>query len=392
MMLIVTLLSVVPMTVSTTTVPDCYHIDPDQLSTNEFSIPLDPHKLLTGIVTIEGKLNPNKAPDRGTASAVLQFIMDRDPNGDEPIMEIETQVGRNDHAVDIRGALKDDGGRTRFYPTSIASEKEYLKHPNASAEGRFWVYQDNDVRLQISDLDLETRGNYLVYAGEPGDPASKFTFNYGSEENWKKFNDRRLSKTRMIRKKDEHGVLSVFKLIVCHDPQPQLQDNTKYEIIKVAVGMTITLSCSASGAPYLTSLWRDGLGGIIDMDTNIDEVAMDDGSDYQLESTLKIEILNDSYAGDYSCTIFNQNFGTIYSVEKRVRLRIDCDEESPSVSDSDIRGFKTCRSCAWRSILSSIGGLMAGFMIACVLVHYDCIPCIVQTSEKGFEKIKRPAS
>ena len=286
-------------------------------------ITLDSSIVLSGIITIEGKLHHSKAPEGKTAHDYLQFLLEDDNEGKEPILEIVTQVGKSEenHAVYFRGGIAEEDSVVTWYPTSDSSQIEYMMHPNASAVGDFWVYPDTDVVLQISDMGSGAKRYYDVFAGKPGE-ASNFTFNYGSDENWKKFRDRRLGSTRKLKHKDDYGVLSISRITVCSGPRPDLLSESNFEMVNVRLGESYSLSCSAEGGFFLGSIWIDMNGTVIDGN---EEVVYFEGASSLLHSTLKIDKLEEQDTGEYTCTIFNKNFRTASSVNKRVRLCIDCD-------------------------------------------------------------------
>ena len=98
----------------------CWNILNEPSGLNNFDIELD--YLLNGIVTIEGVLNLEHAPESGVPHKdLLKFIGEDDPN-DAPILEIETQVNRRHQCMYVRGTLNViDTGSNRIvkYPENI---------------------------------------------------------------------------------------------------------------------------------------------------------------------------------------------------------------------------------------------------------------------------------
>ena len=316
-------------------------------------ITLDSSIILSGIITIEGKLHHSNAPEKKTGHDYLQFLLEDDNEGKEPILEIVTQVGKSEenHAVYFRGGIAGEDSVVTWYPTSDSSQIEYMIHPNASAVGDFWVYPDTDVILQISDIGSGAKRYYDVFAGKPGE-ASNFTFNYGSDENWKKFGYRRLGSTRKIKHNDDHGVMSISKITVCSDPRPDLLSDSNFEMINVRLEESYSLSCSAKGGFFLGSIWSDMNGTVIDGN---EEVVYFEGASSLIHSTLKVDKLQEQDTGEYTCTIFNKNFRAASSVNKRVRLCIDCD----GTTDPSFR----------LQYVSLLIGVAIGFVCAIILGH-----------------------
>ena len=326
-MLVLTLLWILSVT-NPGSCSQCWNILNEPSGLNNFDIKLD--YLLNGIVTIEGVLNLEHAPESGVPHKdLLKFIGEDDPN-DAPILEIETQVNRRHQCIFISGTLKDENlSSIVTYP--FLPNRKYICSENR--DGSMKISQDNEVKLQISSIDMETLEGYEVYLGGFAKLLKHHLFKYGSLENWQKFEDRRIDGTRRIVntcKQDCH--LSYTKISVCSDPQPKLLDKMDVQVVRAELGNTYTLSCSASGAPYLGSEWRDKENSIIPGD----EVFSYDGAEFRIESKLVISDFYTKDAGSYTCNIFNKNFGN--GVEKLVSLQhlsISAPNSTYSFVDSD---------------------------------------------------------
>ena len=279
---------------------------------NNFDIELDPGELLNGIVTIEGVLNLKHAPESGVPHKDLLKFIGEDDSNDAPILEIETQVHRSQQCMYVRGTLNDtDSNRIVTYPKPRDLELESIC---LKIDNKRKISKDGLVNFQLSNIDSEITG-YEVYLGGFAEPVKSW-IKFASPENWQKFENRRIDGTRRIVntcKQDCH--LSYTKISVCSDPQPKLLDKMDVQVVRAELGSNYTLSCSASGAPYLGSEWRDKENSIIPGD----EVFSSDGAEFHIESKLVISDVNTETAGNYTCKIFNRNFGK--AVEKLVSLQ-----------------------------------------------------------------------
>ena len=298
--------------------PKCWYVLNSPFGITNFNIPIDPNKIVSGVVTINGMLN-STSPLR-TESEFLKLLKFQSPSGfSDVIMQLKLQVGRqHQHTLDIRGVLVDSGSgkihQLVEYPAVWTRDREYIVDPEADENGEFWIFRGGRIRIQISDLEATKLHAYRFFFGDPG-KAVEYHFNYGSEENWQQFYHLRLNATRVVTNEDEKLLASYNNITVCSDATPVLC-GTDREVIRVRnLGEAVTMECSGFGAPYPSSRWEDENGTALD---GYLEQVSNRGADSFIQSTYVVKHFNVDHIGHYHCFIRNQNFNI--SVQKTFSL------------------------------------------------------------------------
>ena len=179
--------------------------------------------------------------------------------------------------------------------------------------------------VQISDRSSD---HYSIKMGntDPQAPELLSTdYNYDSASTWTEFKNSniRLTDTRKI---TNEGECIVFKYIsVCPDATPRLCDTEPSSSIPAELGQTYTLTCSGSGAPFLSVRWSKDGSEV----TGSQESRVTDRATHRIKSVLEIEDFAIGDVGNWTCTILNENFGNqvtkiieyIYRKEVEVILR-----------------------------------------------------------------------
>ena len=288
---------------------DCRFILNNPDGVNNFNIVLDSPIPIGGIITMEGVLNTEHAPTSGVPDKeFLRFITEDDPD-DAPILEIETQVHDSQQCMFMSGTLRDEN-TSRFvsYPNLSAPRKQICWFDN---DGHMKISQDNLVKIQLSSNSTKEEEGYDLYLSGFD---KLFLFRYGSSENWKKFENRRIDRSRRISNECQQDChISYTKITVCSDPLPKIDDNS-LEIIKAELGKAYTMTCSGRGAPYLGAEWWNNEGVPI-----VDGVNTTEGPEFSIVSQLVISSFNATNAGNYTCRLHNKNFDS--STEKVTRLQ-----------------------------------------------------------------------
>ena len=161
--------------------------------------------------------------------------------------------------------------------------------------------------VQISDISSD---HYSIKMGSNTDPQSpeliSTDYNYDSASTWTEFknNNIRLTDTRQI---TNEGECIVFKYIsVCPDATPRLCDTElSYLSISAELGQSYTLTCSGSGAPFLSVRWSKDGSEV----TGSQESGVTDLATHRIVSVLEIEDFAIGDVGNWTCTILNENFG-----------------------------------------------------------------------------------
>ena len=303
--------------------PKCWFILNSPSGLSNFNIPIDIGKTVTGVVTINGMLNPT--PLSRTEFDVLKLLKFQNPTGyNDVIMQLELQVRKtelvgkeHEHTLDVRGVLVDSGSggipRLVYYPGE-RNLRDYVVDPEAENNGTYWIFRGGRIRIQISDLEATKLHAYKFYFGDPG-KAVEYQFNYGSEENWQQFEHLRLNATRVVANEDEKLLTSYHNVTVCSDATPVLC-GSESEIIRVRnLGEAVALECSGFGAQYLTSRWEDENGTAIE---GFSEQVSNRDADSFIQSTYVVKHFNVDHIGKYYCSIRNENFNI--SVQKSFSL------------------------------------------------------------------------
>ena len=155
--------------------------------------------------------------------------------------------------------------------------------------------------IQISD---ESPDFYQIYLGDPG-AATSLKYSYDGTETWDWFQRNSVRLRDTVRIKND-GRCTVFKYIsACSDPAPSICDGEEVVTRHVSLGTSMTLTCIASGAPYLDIEWtRDNATTDKEQINEIDTSE----ADHRLESSLIIESIQTYDLGTWKCKVFNKNF------------------------------------------------------------------------------------
>ena len=155
--------------------------------------------------------------------------------------------------------------------------------------------------IQISD---ENPDFYQIYLGDPG-AATSVKYSYDRTETWDWFQNNNVRLQDTVRIKND-GRCTVFKYIsACSDPTPRICNGEEVVTRHVSLGTSMTLTCTASGAPYLDVEWtRDNAMTEKEQIKEIDTSEADN----RLESSLIIENIQTYDLGTWKCKVFNKNF------------------------------------------------------------------------------------
>ena len=128
--------------------------------------------------------------------------------------------------------------------------------------------------------------------------------NYKSNETWEKYQNNNVTLHDTVRIKNG-GNCVVFKYIsVCPDATPRLCGEPS-SVVEAQLGGSYTLTCSASGAPFLAASWiHDG-----ELVTNSRETFVVDKATHRITSQMEIQDFSIDDLGEWTCTIRNKNFG-----------------------------------------------------------------------------------
>ena len=189
-----------------------------------------------------------------------------------------------------------------FYPSKTVNVMGFISGNKKISEVFRFPEQTGDY-FQISD-----RSPYY-YTIAMGNTNSRSMVskdcNYRSNKTWEDFQNGkvRLSDTVTI---TSEGKCVVFKYIsVCPDPTPRLCEDS-FSVVEAQLGETYTLTCSASGAPFLYASWiHDGKHR-----TNSHETYVVDEPTHRITSQIEINSFTTNDVGNWTCTIFNKNFGS----------------------------------------------------------------------------------
>ena len=264
-------------------------------------------------LTIEGILNVENAPSSGVPDKEnLKFLGDGDP-ADVPLLEIETQFHRSQQCMFMSGTVLEDSFKISLPSTS---DRQYMC--GFDSFGNMKISRDESFKLQISRRSPE---GYDIYLSG----FDSFFFNYGSADNWKKFNDKRIDRvTKIVTECHDNCHLKYTSISACSHTDIELQDELTVEVMHVEIGQTYTLTCSAAGPPYLTSEWRNGGDEII---PGHSETNSTEGGVFKIESSLVISELDVADVGNYTCSISNQIIGN--RVKKVISLHYIYVETAP---------------------------------------------------------------
>ena len=168
--------------------------------------------------------------------------------------------------------------------------------------------------FQITD---QNPNNYVIIVGDSKSKIS-FDYNYDSEDTWKTFqrNNVRLRDVTYINSFSlNHEDPIVFKYIsICPYATPRLCDDELSTVEEAKLGEPYTLTCKATGAPYLAASWiKDG---------EIKQSShsyVSEGPDHRITSNIDIMSFTVDDIGKWTCSVSNKNFGG--SVTKTHELR-----------------------------------------------------------------------
>ena len=180
--------------------------------------------------------------------------------------------------------------------------------------------------IQITDQNPD---NLVIIVGDTSwKSKASLSYNYGSEETWKLFqdNDVRLRDvTKIVNPRNSNS--TVFKYIsICPDATPRLCDDQLSTVKEAKLGEPYTLTCSATGAPFLAASWiKDG-----EIKPSSHSY-VSEGPDHTITSNIAIGNFTVDDIGKWTCSIFNKNFGD--AVKKTHELRYSWEvniKQSPS--------------------------------------------------------------
>ncbi|KAL5247542.1 hypothetical protein ACHWQZ_G019429 [Mnemiopsis leidyi] len=169
-------------------------------------------------------------------------------------------------------------------------------------------FDDKMGHLYVQILDISPDHYSIKMVNTDPDPPEVISteYNYDLTSTWTDFQNSniRLADTTKI---TNSGECIVFKYIsVCSDATPRLCDTEQsYSTIQADLGQPYTLTCEGSGAPFLSVRWsKDG-----EEVSGSWESHVTDRATHRVESVVEIEEFAISDVGNWTCTIYNQNFG-----------------------------------------------------------------------------------
>ena len=292
---------------------------------NNFDLHLPPDLSLDGIITVEGVLDSSKSPESGSGRVpdrdFLKFLAQGDTI-DTPLLNLETQVRLEQQCMFASGTVRDE------MSSSIVSYPKELRNREDICSIDYKISSSDLIKLQISTQRVE---GYLMYLRSlDGADLMPFIVKYGSSENWGKFSNRRLNSTRrIINDCNQECRITYTRISVCSDATVDLKDEETIGVFRAEVGETYTLFCIGTGAPYLTTEWRDKDDNLIPGHTEV--ASYGDKGDFQIVSKLVIPSFELNQTGDYTCNIFNKFFQT--RTEKVISLHSLVILSSPNITN-----------------------------------------------------------
>ena len=260
------------------------------------------------------------------------------------------------------------------FKISLPSASDRRAMCGFDSSGNMIISEDRFFKLQII---LKSPEGYEIYLSGFNSPLS-FFFNYGSADNWKKF--KRLDRvTKIVTECHLNCHIAYTSISACPETDIELQNEQTVEVLRVEIGQTYTLTCSAGGAPYLTSEWRDSGGDII---PGHSEVISTEGGVFKIEASLVISDLDVADVGKYTCSISNQIMGN--RVEKMISLHFIYVETAPESryslgSEESMQLLWTIKGHPLRGVrlecISDLGATVhfdRGFQKSPALVNFSC--------------------
>ena len=175
--------------------------------------------------------------------------------------------------------------------------------------------------FQISD---GSQNQYSIIMGDASstesgeDDSIGIEYNYESDSKWAEFQNNNIRLRDTVRVKNE-GKCVVFKYIsVCPDATPRLCEES-FSVAEAQLGETYNLTCTAAGAPFLYTSWiHDGKNM-----TNSQETHEVHEATHKITSQIKIQNFTIDDIGNWTCTIYNKNFGS--NVTKTIKYSYSSD-------------------------------------------------------------------
>ena len=186
-----------------------------------------------------------------------------------------------------------------FYPEILVTLHGTISGVKQAGE-RFEFPEQMGDYFQLSDRNSDF---YMVAMGNTNSGTMGLVeYNYRSEKTWAKFQNTRLRDTVRI---TSEGNCAVFKYIsVCPDATPRLCGEPS-SVVEAQLGGSYTLTCSASGAPFLAASWiHNGK-----LKTNSQETHMVNNATHRIVSRIEIKNFDTADKGRWTCTVFNKNLG-----------------------------------------------------------------------------------
>ena len=257
---------------------------------------------VTGIITANLELF---WPNYGYGHDYLRFYAraSGEPNQALAFRIGYSSSGDHTHFIILGETHKEVGN---FDVKKMESTRESRKGPNKSKAGSV---------IQISDLSPDY---YEIYLGDPGEPSEtnkRVNYNFSERATWNWFQNNNVRLQDTVRIKND-GRCTVYKNIsVCPDATPRLCDEEHTVTEAVDLSFSHTMSCTASGAPYLDVEWtKDGEPTIIEPKNTFTTFQ----ADHRVVSTLTISGVTIHHLGTWTCAIRNKNFGN--NVTKTYKL------------------------------------------------------------------------
>ena len=217
---------------------------------------------------------------------------------------VRTGGGYMDHTLYFRS---DDGNYPLMLRFSDSQNMIVQGQYSWSSYGyRYLEIPETSDYFQITDQNPD---NYVIIAGDSNSKKS-FDYNYGSEDTWKTF-QRNNVRLRDVTRIDSYSFSPedsiVFKYLyisICPDATPRLCDDELSTVKEAKLGEPYTLTCTATGAPFLAASWiKDG---------EIKQSShsyLSEGPDHRITSNIDIMSFKVDDIGKWTCSVSNKNFG-----------------------------------------------------------------------------------
>lgn len=230
--------------------------------------------------------------------------------------------GHHDFLRFHTGTPSDEPLALQFLKSRIRVLGYYLG--NIYGEKYFDIPEPSDY-IQITDQNSD---NYVIIIGDTSWKSKvSLSYNYGSEDTWTIFQSNNVRLRDVTKIVNVRNSVTVFKYIsICPDATPRLCDDQLSTVKEAKLGEPYTLTCSATGAPFLAASWiKDG-----EIKPSSHSY-VSDGPDHKITSNIDIRSFTVDDIGKWTCSIFNKNFGD--AVKKTHDLRYSWEvkiKQSPS--------------------------------------------------------------